>query len=690
MTLPVFQCWLTPRGLVCVFISLSQPWPSVYFSIIGALSFINLNFRQFPVVSCVNQRTPVFEFFEAITGALMGFLVLILATWLLGRRYLARKKASDEEILNFSRRTVSKLISIAMLSYAPICQIIVQMFSCKNVGFDYYLTADLSQKCYVDAHYRAMKLAVRFLGLQVVEERGEQRGAWDGATCSTKFSHSPLLVSATQGFWVVVFPFGVPALCLVLLYRFKVPQLAVMKRQSAILQAVVIAAKHEEWLPQETPVNNRLTVETITDEVLDVVFFRFCVDRIRKLKEEHARIARRGSFLGASIRPTGDEVESMMAYNDEDDEDLEASMRVGETNSPVSKSHASSPGAVGPAKEASSQPPSSRRGGASSGAHGPPAEASGDDLSRSAAVLAASGQVIRGALKHHDNAVFTGPGPAPADASPSWGPESGGTAGGGGSTPQGFQRAHVHQNAEFSDRGIKGGGKAPTRGEGSHIGFLAEDASPGGRRQSAELEGREEASLPGVVEHGEAPEVPSTPTTGVRAARVGVEPNSLLSGDASVAAVGERSERGSRRGGEGGHLHRLGDGLSKSGRRAAKSGRKAVQATSAAIRLALVKPSRAVRTRSEVTQFPRDYKIAKVLEFGELTLRVPPTNWTPSDPINVMEIVALDAVGNLFMHNHVSVWYWEVLWLVEKLVLTTLLAFINPGSALQARAQCYP
>lgn len=85
------------------------PWPSVYFAIMGALSFVNLNFTNFPVVSCVQQRMPAFRFFEAMTASLLAFLGLIALTWLVGRRHLQRKGASAEEVRTFSRLTLSKV-----------------------------------------------------------------------------------------------------------------------------------------------------------------------------------------------------------------------------------------------------------------------------------------------------------------------------------------------------------------------------------------------------------------------------------------------------------------------------------------------------------------------------------------------------------------------------------------------------
>jgi hypothetical protein len=185
-------------------------WPRVLHYLMNGLSLLNLNILRIPSAACATPNVSFFDLFNGITLGVTGLAAYVGALWAAGSLYARAACLPAASVAHFNRVTVSRLLLLLDLVYAPMSQVIVGMFRCNHIGNQWWLASDLSEECYVPRHMRFYRAAI---------------------------------------FWALFFSLGVPALYLYLLVHFRVPSVAAALRKQALLQRVLAAAAQRGVLP---------------------------------------------------------------------------------------------------------------------------------------------------------------------------------------------------------------------------------------------------------------------------------------------------------------------------------------------------------------------------------------------------------------------------------------------------------
>jgi len=141
--------------------SLSIAFPgSVYSSIIKRLSLVNFNFLSLPSDACLTPRTDLFKTMHGITVSVAGLCLWFSALWFVGRLVMKLKGWPNVKIAAFDRASLSRIVFVITISYAPVTEVVLSMFNCTRIGDVFYLMEDMSHQCYVGEHVKIYKEAV--------------------------------------------------------------------------------------------------------------------------------------------------------------------------------------------------------------------------------------------------------------------------------------------------------------------------------------------------------------------------------------------------------------------------------------------------------------------------------------------------------------------------------------------------
>jgi hypothetical protein len=153
---------------------------------------------------------------------------------------------ADKRFGHFASRCVTAALVMLYLTYPSVSQVIVNMLSCQRVDTSndddvaavYYLRADFRIMCYTVRHRTHM---------------------------------------AAAGFWICVFPVGVPLLFWAALWYYGVPRMAADKADTAWLAAACDhAARHARLQPPPDVDARTLTTASISDTYLEALHDLFC------------------------------------------------------------------------------------------------------------------------------------------------------------------------------------------------------------------------------------------------------------------------------------------------------------------------------------------------------------------------------------------------------------------------------
>eukprot|EP00232_Nephroselmis_pyriformis_P022983 CAMPEP_0182870958 /NCGR_PEP_ID=MMETSP0034_2-20130328/10835_1 /TAXON_ID=156128 /ORGANISM="Nephroselmis pyriformis, Strain CCMP717" /LENGTH=1996 /DNA_ID=CAMNT_0025003475 /DNA_START=11 /DNA_END=6001 /DNA_ORIENTATION=- len=194
--------------------SFEVAWPASFIDLLSGIAFLNLDVLRLPSFACAAQGLNFYDRFVAnIAGtvALMGCMGgVYLAGLVLHRRAThampvwedwqerrgwLRRYRDPEAFEAFQRACTQNALFALVLLYPPLSATCLALFSCREVEGTSYLTADYTITCYDATHRRYMVAA---------------------------------------GIGVLVFPIGIPAMILGVLAYYRVPQIARARKRAAV------------------------------------------------------------------------------------------------------------------------------------------------------------------------------------------------------------------------------------------------------------------------------------------------------------------------------------------------------------------------------------------------------------------------------------------------------------------------
>ena len=211
------------------------------------------------------RRSPPPSAVNGFTLGLVGMILFMMACYEFGVRVVAPRTLagmSDEErslrIGRFGSTVLGRALLLLYVVYPGVSVSIFGIFSCTTLSggegttSKSYLNGDFHIQCYDRTHWQ-------YMGAGIV--------------------------------WLFVIPVGVPYFFIWLLRRFRVPELAKLREDCAWLQEAAQLA-WTQGLQQEGVIQDKLNVDTISDNHLEALYALFC----HKVDVEHAA----GIFAGTT------------------------------------------------------------------------------------------------------------------------------------------------------------------------------------------------------------------------------------------------------------------------------------------------------------------------------------------------------------------------------------------------------
>jgi hypothetical protein len=215
-------------------------WPPVFNSVVRRASLVDFNFLRLPTSACNTPDTDFFNTFNGVTIGVAGCLVYICGLWAIGITIMHSQRLAPEAVTSFNRRTLRRVILFMTLSYAPVTETVLAVYSCRLIGSHYHLRNDVAKQCYSPVHDRYTRLA---------------------------------------GFWVAFYLAGVPATFLALLWYYNIPTVARELKRNAQLCSLGEHA-HRCDIIQPTVELHRLTTSTVSAEHVDLLYRCFILGEI--------------------------------------------------------------------------------------------------------------------------------------------------------------------------------------------------------------------------------------------------------------------------------------------------------------------------------------------------------------------------------------------------------------------------
>jgi len=207
-------------------------WPSIYVVLMRRLSFLNLNLLTLPGTACSTPRSDFYNSFNGITISVAGMLIYIALVWYYGMQRMHRLRWAQTKVDAFHRKTLHRLVLFLTISYAPVTEVVLSMYSCRNISGKLYLREDTSKMCLYHQYATYRHLA---------------------------------------GFWVAFYVFGVPLLFLGLLFYYNVPQVARALQANQRLRSLWMHAHHKGIALPEVQLQS-ITLESIAHDHIRLLF----------------------------------------------------------------------------------------------------------------------------------------------------------------------------------------------------------------------------------------------------------------------------------------------------------------------------------------------------------------------------------------------------------------------------------
>lgn len=121
-------------------------------------SHISLATVTLPSTACSSPNVNFYSSFNGITTGVAGFLIWLGVLWALGRAILRLQQKPQQSVTRFDRTTLSRVIVFLTLTYAPVTEKVLSVFSCRRIGDAHYLIEEPSKQCFDATNRRYRRL----------------------------------------------------------------------------------------------------------------------------------------------------------------------------------------------------------------------------------------------------------------------------------------------------------------------------------------------------------------------------------------------------------------------------------------------------------------------------------------------------------------------------------------------------
>ena len=215
------------------------PWPNIYYALANTLSVASLSFMRLPALNCIRPQLSFFTSFLFTTLSFLAFCLFAVCTYYIGQRSRVAM-ADPERKRRFKARVLNGFWWGAFLVYPQVSSTTLLIFACTELeDGTAWLMADYRIQCWTSKHKLYVGLGVLFTAL---------------------------------------FPLGIPVAIIYSLYTSQVPELAEWKRGCSWLRAIV---QRSMVLGVQAPCAfnpDTLTTESITIEHLRLLHRTFVAD----------------------------------------------------------------------------------------------------------------------------------------------------------------------------------------------------------------------------------------------------------------------------------------------------------------------------------------------------------------------------------------------------------------------------
>ena len=225
---------------------------------------------QQPQTACNTPDATFLSLYDGVTIGILCFLAFVGALWSIGRALLRRQRGFSADLdsvariqaaeVAFDRLTLSRLVFFLQIAYAPLLQIVLGIFSCRQLGETHVLWADPGVQC-SGAGYRVHR--------------------------------------AVGGFWIVLYVAGIPLFFAALLFYYRIPIVAWELVANARLRAVIDCGRLRGVAQPDEGELEMLTVETISEEYIDALY---------------AELLDQGGAGGGSELPASRKLSALLSY----------------------------------------------------------------------------------------------------------------------------------------------------------------------------------------------------------------------------------------------------------------------------------------------------------------------------------------------------------------------------------------
>ncbi|KAK3261925.1 hypothetical protein CYMTET_29196, partial [Cymbomonas tetramitiformis] len=226
-------------------------WGADLHSVFSWARMSNLELFFFPSLGCMYPAGGFVAELYVYMAAPVAFALAVAVYFLLARRWCLRdtpNPARDLRLFNLKSTCIRLVLVVLYLVYPALCGKVLASFNCIEVHGEHVLRADVEYACYNASHRATMALAS--LG-------------------------------------VVLYPFGIPLIFLLLMIRYRVPELAQYKRQAALMQQVLFHSEVGASVPGAAELVDaipELDSETVL-AYIDLTMLRHVARIVRALRD---------------------------------------------------------------------------------------------------------------------------------------------------------------------------------------------------------------------------------------------------------------------------------------------------------------------------------------------------------------------------------------------------------------------
>ena len=203
--------------------------PPADYALANTLNVASLQFLKLPDIACVQPEVSFFTVFNGITLATFGYLAFVVFMYKFGQQTEALK-TDPQRRRRFKSRCLSLCIWGLFLVYPQVSSTTLSIFACTPLeDGTQWLSADLRIQCFTSKH-------LLYVGVGIL--------------------------------WTLAFPIGIPLAFTLLLYKARVPELAMWKRDCSWLRniaqrAIVLSIMTTAEIDSDSVTTDSITLEQL-------------------------------------------------------------------------------------------------------------------------------------------------------------------------------------------------------------------------------------------------------------------------------------------------------------------------------------------------------------------------------------------------------------------------------------------